>query len=85
MNKNDYVQCLSSTDEMEISGQYLMYRTQHPGGAHHWLPNEPAKPEMIGLWSHATGAREPMGDVMMRLYAYVKHGSRYPDQFRLVF
>lgn len=83
---NDYIQCISQNDDMEISGQYLMYRSGPPppqtrtgrrGG-------EEAKGggEIIGLWAFATDAREPMSAVMIRLHSYVKKGLPYPEEYR---
>ncbi|KAH9941281.1 uncharacterized protein BXZ73DRAFT_98498 [Epithele typhae] len=36
----------------------------------------------LGLWMFATDAREPLKDVMMRLYSYIKQGLPYPEEFR---
>lgn len=35
-----------------------------------------------GLWVFASDAREPLTDVMKRLYEYIKKNERYPDEYR---
>ncbi|TDL24552.1 hypothetical protein BD410DRAFT_801891 [Rickenella mellea] len=94
MGMDDYIQCISAKDEMDVREDYLMYRTNQPYSPEHRharpvddsgresISPSKGQSEILGLWMFATDAREPMTVVMMRLYSFVKKCQRYPDEFR---
>lgn len=96
MGMHDYIRSISQHDEMSVTGQYLMYRSQAPfksaanrddygtddGGGDEAANNNS---EVIGLWTMETEAREPMSVVLMRLFGCVKKGVPYPEEYRCAF
>ncbi|KAF9788675.1 hypothetical protein BJ322DRAFT_653377 [Thelephora terrestris] len=92
MGMDDYIQRMYPEDDMQILGEYLMYKC-YPDYIAHRLGMRATDPELatdkhkgkaitVGLWMFAPDGREPMKDVMMRLYDYIKRGEPYPAHFR---
>lgn len=92
---DDYIQRMYPEDDMNILGEYLMYKCYPDYTALRLgMPlDRDADPELatnkhkgkaitVGLWMFATDSREPMKDVLMRLHGYVKRGEPYPEQFK---
>lgn len=97
MGMDDYIQRMYPEDDMNILGDYLMYKCypDYTGlrlglhmdshrGIDPDLKNDKHKGRSItvGLWMFATESREPMKDVMMRLHDYIRRDESYPDEFR---
>ena len=80
MGMDDYIQRMYPEDDMNILGEYLMYKCYPDYTAKRLgLPlDRDTDPELatdkhkgkaitVGLWMFATDSREPMKDVLMRL------------------
>ena len=82
---DDYIQNLLPEDDMNQQESLLVYQCLKPYRKRTYDSDEeeePEGPEVLGLWTMTTDAREPMGDVMLRLIGYVKKGLPYPQQYR---